>query len=109
MTLNEYQIESSRTARMNISDQERMVTFALGLGGESGEVQDLIKKHIGHGHNLNREELKKEIGDVLWYIAALSGVLGFSLDEIAAANIEKLKKRYPDGFEVGRSMNREDI
>lgn len=106
MTLNEYQTEAARTARMDLPPREKLATFALGLGGEAGEVQDLIKKHIGHSHDLDREKIEKEIGDVLWYVAALAGMLGLSLGDVAAANLEKLRKRYPEGFDPARSRAR---
>ncbi len=106
-TLDEYQTETQRTAPMTISDRERLAVFGLGLGGESGEVQDLIKKHLGHGHDLDKEKVKKELGDVLWYVAAIAGALGLKLSDVANANIEKLRKRYPDGFDPKRSQLRE--
>jgi len=108
LTLDGYQTETQRTAAMTISNRERLAVFGLGLGGESGEVQDLIKKHLGHGHALDRENVKKELGDVLWYVAAIAGALGLKLSDVAGANIEKLRKRYPDGFDPERSKKRED-
>jgi NTP pyrophosphatase (non-canonical NTP hydrolase) len=75
---------------------------------EAGEVGDILKKHIYHGHELDMDELKKEIGDVMWYMANLCNVLEIELDEIAIMNIEKLKKRYPNGFKVEDSVNREE-
>lgn len=105
-TLNEYQTESNRTARMDLPERERLATFALGLGGESGEVQDLIKKHLGHGHPLDLDKVKKELGDVLWYVSALAGALGFTLEAVARENVAKLAKRYPQGFNTQDSLNR---
>lgn len=82
--------------------------WALGLAGESGEVADLIKKHLGHGHSLDKGKLTKELGDVLWYIAVLSSEVGMSLEEVAEANLAKLRARYPEGFSTERSLNRND-
>lgn len=106
MTLNEYQTEAARTARMDLPPREKLATFALGLGGEAGEVQDLIKKHIGHSHDLDLEKIEKEIGDVLWYVAALAGMLGLNLGDVASANLDKLRARYPEGFDPARSRAR---
>ena len=80
---------------------------ALGLCGEAGEVIDLLKKHLFQGHDLDKERMIGEVGDCLWYIAELATGLGVSLDEIARRNIEKLKGRYPDGFDSERSVHRE--
>lgn len=102
MTLNEYQKAQNRTG-----NGFSLIVFVLGLGGEAGEVIDLVKKHIGHGHALDRDKLRTELGDVLWYVSAIAGALGFTLEEVAQANIDKLKKRYPDGFTTERSVNRE--
>jgi NTP pyrophosphatase (non-canonical NTP hydrolase) len=104
MTLNEYQEAAARTINPK---SHCLQYYALGLGGEAGEVLEIIKKAEYHEHQLNTDELKKEIGDALWYISMLANKAGFSLEEIARANIEKLKARYPNGFETSRSINRE--
>lgn len=83
-----------------------LAVLALGVAGEAGEVADEMKKVIGHGHPLNKEKFKKEIGDVLWYIAVLSHELGFALSEIAEDNTEKLRARYGEAFSTERSINR---
>ena len=100
MNFEDYQEQSSRT------DGGNLTAHFLGLGGESGEVMELYKKHIGHGHELNLDKLAKELGDVLWYISAIATGLGLDLDAIAQANIDKLKARYPDEFSAERSINR---
>ncbi len=82
---------------------------ALGLSGESGEIADLIKKVMFHGHPLDdatRDKIAKEIGDILWYCAMGAQGIGVGLGEIARMNVEKLKKRYPEGFSTDRSLNR---
>ena len=78
----------------------------MGLAGESGEVCDYLKKVVFHGHELDKDQLCKELGDVLWYVATLATTAGLSLGEIARANVVKLQLRYPDGFDSTRSMNR---
>lgn len=83
-----------------------LLNGALGITGEAGEVADLIKKHVFHGHDLNRDEIVKELGDVCWYVALLATSIGVGLDEILERNIEKLKRRYPEGFSSAASINR---
>lgn len=101
MNFKEYQEQSART------DGGNLTAHFLGLCGESGEVVELFKKHIAHGHELDTAKLAKELGDVLWYISAIATGLDLSLDDIAQANIDKLKVRYPDRFSVERSINRD--
>ncbi len=103
MTLNEYQELAMRT---HVPDPVRLAAYGLGLAGESGEVCDLIKKHIGHGHDLDLGKVREELGDVLWYLAGLAEVLGLNLSDIAQTNIAKLARRYPDGFSHEASRNR---
>lgn len=83
-----------------------IVMVALGLTGESGEFADMIKKHLFQGHELNREKLIEELGDVLWYIFEGARVLGINASQIAEENVKKLEKRYPDGFDPERSIKR---
>ncbi len=78
----------------------------LGLVGESGEVADLYKKAAYHGHNVTNEDYIDELGDVLWYIQLLCGTMGYTLRQLAERNVEKLRKRYPEGFDPERSKNR---
>lgn len=79
---------------------------ALGLAGEAGEVVDYIKKVVGFKHDLDREKLKEELGDCLWYISDLCTKFNISLDDTAKFNIQKLKKRYPKGFSRKNSKKR---
>lgn len=106
MKLNDYQIEACRTAGGTKDEQQK--ACALGLAGEAGEVADYLKKVWYHGHDYDHETLKKEIGDVLWYVAVLAGCHGMTLDEVAAANVAKLKARYPEGFDSERSRKRSE-
>ncbi len=109
MTANEYQKLAMTTMNTELSERETLINGVMGLCGESGEVIDLVKKHISHGHPLDREKLIKELGDVAWYLAELATVLGVGLDDILKGNIEKLKKRYPDGFSIAASIERADV
>ncbi len=106
MTVNEYQKLAARTIGDERNERDMLNLAALGLCGESGEVCDHIKKYLYHGHKLNKEELIKELGDVAWYLAEAATALDVSLDEVFAANIEKLKRRYPEGFSEEASINR---
>jgi NTP pyrophosphatase (non-canonical NTP hydrolase) len=82
--------------------------WALGLAGEAGEVCDLLKKVNGHGKPYDAEKLKLELGDVLWYVAAIALGHGFSLDELMVANVSKLRARYKDGFSVAAAAAKAD-
>lgn len=108
LTLDAYQREAARTMRGECgeADTALLAINALGIAGEAGEVADLVKKHVGHGHPLDRNKLAKELGDVLWYVAALAHDIGLDLSTVAALNVVKLRRRYPDGFSTERSINR---
>lgn len=103
---NEYQELAMRTAPENLTSSELMVNSALGLTGEAGEYADILKKHLYQGHELDKHHLAKELGDILWYVAMGCQAIGYSMDEVMLMNIEKLKKRYPDGFDSDRSQHR---
>ena len=104
---NDYQILATRTA--NDSELESiLVNCALGLTGESGEFADLIKKWKFHGHELDQTKLLKEVGDILWYAARVCTALGVDLSAVMRSNIEKLEKRYPNGFNSADSLARVD-
>lgn len=107
-SMNVYQVHATRTQNKDLPYDMQLATLGLGISGEAGEVADLIKKHLGHGHDLDWDKLKAELGDVLWYVACLADRLGISLSAIASANVEKLKRRYPDGFDTARSIHREE-
>jgi NTP pyrophosphatase (non-canonical NTP hydrolase) len=96
MHFEEYQAGAART--INKCEGE-LINHALGLAGEGGEVIELIKKHAFHGKPLNDELLSEEIGDLLWYVAAVCTTRGLSLSTVASNNLAKLKRRYPGGFE----------
>jgi len=107
MNFADYQKDAMRTASLKNRENEKALTnAALGLCGEAGEFADSMKKHIFQGHELDKAHLAEEIGDVLWYCALAAEGLGISLDEIAENNIAKLRRRYPQGFEVSRSVDR---
>ena len=108
MNFSEYQRLAERTAQNEMPYDEQLKNAVFGLVGEVGEFVDLIKKHIYHGHELDMEKVKLELGDIGWYWQRFASILDIDLDDIATANIEKLKARYPDGFSEERSVNREE-
>lgn len=113
MTGNEYQEQAGRTLIDTPPELDgKMIMLlwnAIGVAGEAGEIAELAKKQIFHGHGLDVEKWKKEIGDVLWYLAACCTKLDITLEECMEHNIEKLKARYPDGWDASRSKVREGI
>ena len=107
MTINEYQKLAMTTLNPELSEKDVLINGVMGLCGESGEAIDIVKKWLAQGHELDKEKLAKELGDICWYVAETATALGLSLEDIMAANIEKLKLRYPEGFDANRSIYRE--
>lgn len=105
MNADNYQELAMRTLAAGLTPRERLTNAALGLSGEAGEFADTVKKHLFHGHPLNREE---ELGDILWYTALACDALDVRLSTVMAANIEKLRRRYPEGFSSERSQQRSE-
>lgn len=105
MSGNEYQKEALRTASGKCRS---LANCAMGLAGEAGECADIIKKHLFHGHDLNKEHLAKELGDVAWYLSVCAHIIGYDLDDIFMLNVDKLRARYPDGFDAEKSRHREE-
>ena len=106
LTANEYQKKAMATLNPELSKKDVLINGVMGLCGESGECIDLVKKHLHQGHPLDREKLCKELGDVAWYLAETAWALDIPLEDILRGNLEKLKKRYPQGFDADKSMNR---
>jgi NTP pyrophosphatase (non-canonical NTP hydrolase) len=104
--LNEYQNLSKRT--MPVADEKGIAGYALGMVCEAGEVGDIIKKEIFHGHPRNTEKIKDELGDALHYLSGVATMYGLTLEEVAGANLQKLMKRYPNGFSTEDSLKRVD-
>lgn len=103
--LNEYQKLAQRTSN-HLAPSGKIENGCLGLAGESGEVCDILKKHLFQGHEFDRGAMIDELGDVLWYLAEAAAGLGVTLEEVATHNIAKLRERYPDGFSADRSIHR---
>ena len=106
MTINEYQKLAMTTLNPELSEKDVLINGVMGLCGESGEVIDIVKKWLAQGHELDKEKIIKELGDVAWYIAEISHVLGVKLEDVLQGNIDKLKARYPEGFSADASKNR---
>ena len=98
MTINEYQTLAMTTLNPELSKKDVLINGVMGLCGESGEAIDIVKKHLHQGHELDREKLAKELGDIAWYLAETAWALDIPLEEILQGNINKLKKRFPEGF-----------
>ena len=108
MTINEYQKLAMTTLNPKLDKKDVLINGVMGLCGESGEAIDIVKKHLAQGHELDREHLIKELGDVAWYLAETATALDVTLEEVLSQNIEKLTKRYPQGFEVEKSVGRQE-
>lgn len=108
MTINEYQELAMTTLNKELGKKDVLINGVMGLCGESGEVIDLVKKHLAQGHELDRDQMIKELGDVAWYLAETAYALDVPLEEVMVKNIEKLKARYPEGFDKERSIHRKN-
>ena len=106
LTANEYQKKAMTTLNPALSKQDVLLNGVMGLCGESGECIDLVKKHLHQGHPLDSEKLAKELGDVAWYLAETAWALDIALEDVLRGNLDKLKKRYPQGFDAEKSVNR---
>ncbi|MBE5804964.1 MAG: nucleotide pyrophosphohydrolase [Clostridiales bacterium] len=106
MTLNEYQQLALTTLNPALDKKDVLINGVMGLCGEAGEAIDVVKKHLAQGHELDREELIKELGDVAWYLAETAFALDVPLEEVCRRNIDKLKARYPEGFSADKSIHR---
>jgi NTP pyrophosphatase (non-canonical NTP hydrolase) len=106
VTLDDYQTAAARTLNPRLTDGERMMDAAAGLAEEGGEVLSLVRKHLYQNHPLDRESLAKELGDALWCLAAVAREAGLDLGTVASANLEKLRRRYPEGYSDEKSRER---
>ena len=125
MTINEYQKLALRTDPLNspyftfgddlsafykklTPENIQLLEGCMGLNGESGEAVDLMKKYLFQGHELDREHMVKELGDIAWYLAVAAHAIGYDLETTLQMNIDKLRARYPDGFEAEKSLHRKE-
>ena len=108
MTGTLYQRLAMRICSIPYDRKDDMLRHAVfGLTSEAGEVAGIMQK-IYQGHEFDEEHIKKELGDCLWMIAEACEALGFDMNDVMRTNIDKLKARYPKGFEAERSLNRVD-
>ena len=108
MTINEYQHLAMRTLNPALDRKDVLINSVMGLCGESGEAIDIVKKWLAQGHDLDKEKLAKELGDIAWYLAEAATALEIPLENIFAANIDKLRRRFPQGFSQEASRTRSD-
>jgi NTP pyrophosphatase (non-canonical NTP hydrolase) len=108
VTLDEYQRAAARTMNARLSDDQRLMDAAAGLSEEAGEVLGIVRKHLFMGHPLDRERATRELGDILWCLAAVATCLGVTLDDVASRNVDKLRRRYPEGYSDEASQARID-
>ena len=116
MTINEYQEKAMRTVNHRTMEcpiifnglkiNSLMANGLIGLNEEAGEAIGILKKHMFQGHELDKEHLAKELGDVAWYLAVSAEALGYDLETILQMNVDKLRKRYPTGFSTEKSLHR---
>lgn len=109
MTINEYQKLAMTTLNPELSKRDILLNSVMGLCGESGEAIDLVKKHLMQGHEFDREKFAKELGDIAWYLAEAATAIDMDLENILQMNIDKLKRRYPEGFDPAKSIHRSEI
>ena len=101
----EYQELAARTINPELNAVEQENHALHGMVGEIGEIHSLYQKKY-QGHTLDHNHVKKELGDLMWFVAEFCTAWGWSLDDVMAMNIEKLKARYPQGFETEKSLHR---
>lgn len=106
MNVNEYQRLAMTTLNPELAKRDVLINSVMGLCGESGEAIDIVKKWMAQGHELDKAHLAKELGDIAWYLAEAATALDLPLEDIFQANLDKLKKRYPEGFDSQKSLAR---
>lgn len=107
MRMNEYQKAAARSINPALHPEQQFYHALHGMAGEVGEIHSLFQKDF-QGHPLDPMHLKKELGDVLWMVAEACTAMGWTLEEVAQTNIDKLLARYPNGFEVDKSLHRKE-
>ena len=105
MQMNEYQALAARTINKDLYPEQVSFHALHGMVGEIGEIHSLYQKSY-QGHVIEQDHLKKEVGDLLWFIAEYCTAMGWRLEDVAQANIDKLRARYPEGFDAEKSLHR---
>jgi NTP pyrophosphatase (non-canonical NTP hydrolase) len=110
ISLRKYQefVEALASPNSTVTNKDRMIVSAIGLTGEAGEVSEIVKKHLYHEGPLDVDEVKNEIGDIMWYVAFACNTFGLDLQDVIETNVDKLKDRYPGGkFSVEDHLKKE--
>ncbi|HVZ78081.1 MAG TPA: nucleoside triphosphate pyrophosphohydrolase family protein [Gemmatimonadaceae bacterium] len=100
MTLDDYQRAAARTMNASLTREERLMDAAAGMAEEAGEVLALVRKHLYQQRALDPARLREELGDALWCLAVAADAAGFTLEEVATSNVDKLAARHPGGFKT---------
>ena len=108
MDIKEYQEKAERTVDGTLAAKDNLCNLVFGVNGECGEVTELIKKNLYHGHKLDLQKLTEELGDVMWYLTNIASLYSISMSYILEENIKKLEERYPEGFSKEKSINRKE-
>ena len=108
MRVNEYQEAAMATLNPALDKKDMLVNSVMGLCGESGEAIDIVKKWLMQGHELDKEHLIKELGDVAWYLAEAATALDVPLETVLQGNLDKLRQRFPNGFDTDASVHRKE-
>lgn len=108
MQVNEYQKVAMATLNPALDKKNVLINSVMGLCGESGEAIDIVKKWLMQGHELDKEHLVREPGDVAWYLAEAATALDVPLETVFQGNLDKLRQRFPNGFDTGASVNRKE-
>ncbi len=106
MTHDEFARDVIRTINRTLTKDQQILCATMGIAGEAGELLDYMKKYFFQGHAYDREKIIDELGDILFYLTYLSETLCIGIDDVMEYNVAKRAKRYPNGFEVERSVNR---
>lgn len=106
MLVNDYQKEAMTTLNPALDKKNVLINSVMGLCGESGEAIDIVKKWLMQGHDLDKEHLIKELGDIAWYLAEAATALDVPLETVLQGNLDKLRQRFPNGFSTEASVHR---
>jgi len=107
MEIREYQEKAKRTLVTLTSSLLDDIHMVFGMSTEVGEIEDVYKKHLAYGKNLDLVNVREEIGDLMWYIANMCNLYGWDLRDIMETNIKKLEARYPEKFTEDKALNRD--
>ena len=108
MQVNEYQKAAMATLNLALDKKDVLINSIMGLCGESGEAIDIVKKWLMQGDELDKEHLVRELGDVAWYLAEAATALDIPLEAVFQGNLDKLRQRFPNGFDTGASVKRKE-